>query len=239
MKAREKLRELLRILDQLDLELKAFFSNSPQDYNRLSRRILKSKEYVNKSIQEIKVNDYKLSLALVDKAKNALRLLRKNDVKKDDVVSEVEKLTSYIVASYWDFTGYIAIVKKAFRRYILSFVLALIIAPIFLRITVFLIGFLLFPLFISIHAFRARRKLGAVLASVLIPFTMLVDAVAINYSIKTLIDPSEVGNAASALGIGIEFMYMSLIAIILVASISFIFAIKSFIIIYKNIDSLV
>ncbi len=160
----------------------------------------------------------------------------KNPPKLEEAVS---RLSSAIVASYWDFTGKINIVRKAYRRYIISFVIALIIAPLFLRISVILVGFLIFPLFISIHAFKARRKLGAIIASVLIPFTMLVDAIALNYSVRALFNPTEIHEVAMELGIDVWIMYSIIIAILLGAITSFILAVTSFITLYKNIDALV
>jgi len=240
VQAKEKLNELLKALEELDLKLKKFFPKLTPKYSlKLSKYISHAMDYTRKSINELKVDDVNLANALLVKARELTRnvsKLVKNPPKLEEAVS---RLSSAIVASYWDFTGKINIVRKAYRRYIISFVIALIIAPLFLRISVILVGFLIFPLFISIHAFKARRKLGAIIASVLIPFTMLVDAIALNYSVRALFNPTEIHEVAMELGIDVWIMYSIIIAILLGAITSFILAVTSFITLYKNIDALV
>jgi len=240
VQAKEKLNELLKTLEELDSKLKKFFPKLPPKYSiSLSKTITRAIEYTKKSISECRIDNVKLADALLTKAKDAVKNFTLLSRYPPKLALTIERLTTAIVASYWDFTGKINIVRKAYRRYLTSFVIALIIAPLFLKISIILVGFLMFPLFISMHAFRARRKLGAIIASALTPFTMLVDVMALNYSVRTLFSPSDIAEAASSMGVDLWIMYLIIILILIGATISLILSITSFITLYKNIDALV
>ncbi|MCD6487665.1 MAG: hypothetical protein J7K21_00370 [Desulfurococcales archaeon] len=241
VKSREYLEELLTLLNRIDQKLNDFlpiFTNKKKII-KTKNLVRKAISYTRSSIKELRNDKYELAKALVDKARNTMSLLNKIDQDSaSDVVDSIERLSSYIVASYYDFSGKINIIKKAYRRYILAFALALILSPLFIGASILLIGFLIFPLLISIHAFRARRKLGAIIASILLPLTMFIDILALNYMVYSFLNPEEIYSAANQLGIGVESMYVIVLLIGIIAGISFILAIRSFIALYRNIDAL-
>lgn len=240
MEAKRRLSAIPGILEKIDFKLRSFlYKTNPRLYSKLHKRIVKAVDYINRSIAELRVDDTKLAEALYSRVSRLQHSLEMKGISIEKIIVEVEKLTSYLIASYWDFSGRINIVRKAYRRYLLSFVIALVLAPIFIKTPVMLLGILLFPLFISIHAFRARRRLGILIASALIPFTMFVDAVAIRGSLATLIDPEELHKAASGIGVPEGVMVLILVLIIIAASISFFMAVKSFITLYRNIEALI
>jgi len=110
---------------------------------------------------------YELAKSLNRKCIQMLNEFSKLDFSDQHALKEyldkVNYLARYVFASYYDFTNKLQVIRRAYRLIILSFVISIILAPLILGASIIFISILMFPLFISIHAFRARRKLGLVI----------------------------------------------------------------------------
>ncbi len=114
---------------------------------------------------------------------------------------ELHSFCSYLRASYYDFTSKLGVVRRGYRLYVFSTVVAMVLMPIFFRVGLFLLGVYVLGLLISIHAFRARRKLGPLIAAALLPLALFTSLIALRYSIYALTTPGELARMVSESGL--------------------------------------
>jgi len=240
-------RELLKLRDHLEklkvsLQEKQYFFPHKQllAVVKLLNRAIRT---VNSTIHELKYDLPELAKSLSMKCNQLLNEYDSLDFRNKRALREyldnVKYFTRYIFAAYYDFTGKLSIVKRAYKLYVLSFVISIILAPLIIGASIMFIGLLMFPLFISIHAFRARRKLGLVIASTLVPFILFISANALYYSIYALLHLEEVEVIASALNVGILLAYLILVGILLASIVSLTFVTYSFIVLYRHMDAFI
>ncbi len=227
-----------KIMEKID-----YFSKQgllpPKISFKTKKNLEEALKYIDMSLEEMKYGNVLLAEKLLKASRSILREITKLVQRPRELAHRTSLLRSYASAAYYDFSGKITIVRKAYKKYILAFVLAIILTPLFFRGAGILIGFLLFPMLISIHAFRARRKLGAVIASILLPLIVFIDSIALYYVAYACSSPSEIQKITEALGVSPAIAYLVLAGIALMAGVSLYHSIYSFIVLYKNIDSLV
>ena len=240
-------RELLKLRDHLEKlrvglkEKQCFFPH--KQLLTVTKLLGRAVKVTDLTIHELKYDLPELARSLNTKCRQLLNKYNSLDFRDRralrEYLDDVRYFTRYVFAAYYDFTGKLSIVKRAYKLYVLSFVISIILAPLIIGASIMFIGLLMFPLFISIHAFRARRKLGLVIASTLAPFILFISANALYYSIYALLYSEEVEVIASALNVSIVLAYLILIGILFASIVSLILVTYSFIVLYRHMDAFI
>lgn len=228
------------VLREIYTKINSFYRSKPQDkyFLKSLREIEKVLNILNSIEQEIETSKSDIIEGLIRKAsmlRDSLSYLSKSP---STLYREVHKLTTYIRASYYDLTNKLGEVKRSYRMYITAFVISLILMPIFLGASILFIGILMFPLFISIHAFRARKKLGPLIASALIPIILFVCTNAVWYSLYAFSTGSEITELSKV--VGSTFVAMIIILVLgILGILGIVLAIYSYIKLMKYLDAFI
>lgn len=232
------LRDTINMLKKMKSKINNIFSPIP-NLEKTYALIDESINIINDIIRKKKYDYPDLASKIYEKTdeinKNIFNI-RKNP---NLLLEEIKKLRKYIAASYYDFTGEIDKVRKAYREFITAFTITLILLPIFFGFSILFIGFLLFPLLISIHAYRARRKLGLIISSALIPISLFICFQAMLYMLYAFMDNGEIYRIVNALNISPLIAYIIVIVIGGLGTIGLILSLKSFLTLYKSLDAFI
>ncbi len=174
--------------------------------DKLKERLLKSvaeaRENFARLSNEVTVDNVELAKFLLRTAselKKATLDLKSEGVK--EYVKEVNKVLRYSRAARYDFTNLALKVKSAYRAYIIGLIPYFILSGFFGLAFAITALVLMFPVIISIRGMKRRSSMGLLLASASIPIPLVLGALAINYGIHALQDPSEISSVAAQLHI--------------------------------------
>ncbi len=232
------LTQMKEVVSRIRKKSNNFFKNNPHLLNRINNivdNILDKIDLIKKEqvydLPEIANALYRKSLE-IDKVLN-----KRSSIESKELISMLQELKIVLSAAYYDFTGKIEIVKKAYKKYILAFTITLVLAPLFTGFNVLFIGFLMFPLLLSIHAYRARKRFGVLISSALFPLIVFICFQAVYYSIYSILNYSEINYISSSLNIPTTIAYIIVVAIGIIGTIGLVYGIYSFYILYKNMDA--
>ncbi len=239
MRSRKELSKALTLVRELRRKNKQFLIKDQKNLRRAEELFEIIESNLTRSIEELSVDNEELAKSLLNKISELRKKLSELPEGKKEYLDFLKRVSSYVSAAYYDFTGRIGEIKRAYRMYITSFVIALVLLPIFLGAGVLLIGFLLFPLFLSIHAYRARRKLGIFISSALFPLIIFIGVHAVYYMLYSLVTSDELGRISSALQVDLITSVAIVIALGVAGLTALVMAIKSFLTLYRNISAFI
>lgn len=232
------LRNTVDELSRIKLKINNFLQLSPS-LPKINSLIDESINILNKIIREKKHDYPELADKIYEKTRRIAQKLPSTRNDPDRLLYELKMLKTYIGASYYDFTGEIEKVRRAYKEFITAFTITIILIPIFFGFSILFIGFLIFPLFISIHAYRARRKLGLVISSALIPISLFICTQATLYMIYALMSGDEINRITSVLGVSPVIAYAIVSVIGVLGITGLILGLRSFITLYKSLDAFI
>jgi hypothetical protein len=150
---------------------------------------------------------------------------------------KLKLFSSHLSASYYDFSSRLRTVRLGYRLYVASTVIAMVLMPIFLPVGFIMLGVYVLGLLISIHAFRARRKLGPLIAAALLPVALFTDVIALRYSIYALTTPAEVARMTVEAGLSTAAAHAILLIILFASTASLAMGFYSLYTIYRHVDA--
>ncbi len=169
---------------------------------KLLKNVAEARENLARLSKEVTVDNVELArflLRISSKLKEATVNLKSEGVK--EYVKEVDKVLRYSRAARYDFTNLALKVKSAYRAYIIGLIPYFILSGFFGLAFAITALILMFPVIISVRGMKRRSSMGLFLASVSIPIPLVLGALAINYGVHALQDPSEISSVAAQLNI--------------------------------------
>jgi hypothetical protein len=224
----ERLRKLRRIVEaRVDGE----------EGRRLLEEIDRCMVALERIMGELRVENLQLADALLREADRLVSRASSLPRGLDDFLWSLRLFRSRLSVSYYDFSSRLTVVRRGYRLYVLATVIAMVLMPIFFNVGFLLLGVYVLGLMVSIHAFRARRKLGPLIAAALLPLALFTAVIALRYAVYALATPGELARMVAESGLSRAAAELVLTLIALGSAASLVSGLYSLCILFRHIDA--
>jgi hypothetical protein len=225
----EKLRKLRRLIEAR--------VKSEEEKSKLMTEVDRCLNALERILDDVRVENPELAMSLSREADKLVSKASSLPRGLEDFLWSLRLFRSHLLASYYDFSSKLTIVRRGYRLYVLSTVIAMILMPVFFNVGFFLLGIYVLGLMISIHAFRVRRKLGPLIAAALLPLALFTAAIALKYSIYALSIPAELARMVSESGLSEGTAKLILILIAVGSSVSLVSGFYALYVLFRHMDA--
>lgn len=237
MKSIEILKEITKVLGEIEERIKGLSSLSPKKKEQALNKIRKARENFFNLIDEVVIDNEELASFFLKRAvrlKNSTNNKTIEKLGEKEYMKEVDAILKYSRAAPYDFTNRMKYVNRAYKAYIYGlipfFILGGLFGPQFAITSLILV----IPILLSVLSLRKRGYTGLMLAFAVLPIPILMGAFAIRYALYALTTPGEIQqiveqtgkSLATAQGLVILMLVLGIIDITLLTYAGYMF--------YKN-----